>query len=297
MFANYYEKKPALLRGAPQRTRGLLSLEELVGAIMGASEIRGKVQITKDHFRPDALPSPDFAARRSIAKGTEPLWAYVEGGHPILWNGARGVTGALDELTHDLTRALGAYAWPNIYSTGTAGSPFEWHFDAHEVLALQCDGRKEWHISNVRSDRPLDAPPLQTQMRAEVERRRDEASRDVLMTFVVEPGDVVYIPRGQFHCAWTPEGRSLHVTFGIEPLSGYHLLEALVHLALKDRAFRAFFPVEPMDRDGRRAREQRVELQHQLVALLQSGVLDRTLEALRERRIGHQGRPPATVPG
>lgn len=69
-----------------------------------------------------------------------------------------------------------------------------------------------------------------------------------------------------------------------------------MHLALKDRAFRAFFPVEPMDREGGRAREQRVELQQRLVALLQSGVLDRALETLREGRIGHEGGAPPTPP-
>ena len=46
------------------------------------------------------------------------------------------------------------------------------------------------------------------------------------MTFTVKPGDVVYIPRGQFHNAQAMNGVSLHVTFAIAPPTGMDVLEA-----------------------------------------------------------------------
>ena len=158
------------------------------------------------------------------------------------------------------------------------------HFDAHEVLALQVEGRKEWAISSVRADRPLDAPPYKTDFLAELHGRRDEAEREILMTQVLGPGDVLYLPRGQFHSAVALDSRSLHVTFGIEPLTGYDVLETLVRVALKHRDFRAFFPPASIDLDGRQNRDHLAALAERIVQLIQSGALDAGVRALQEQR-------------
>ncbi len=38
--------------------------------------------------------------------------------------------------------------------------PLQPHFDAHDVLAIQCEGEKEWTVSKVRLNCPLDVPAL-----------------------------------------------------------------------------------------------------------------------------------------
>ena len=112
------------------------------------------------------------------------------------------------------------------------------------------------------------------------------------MTFTVEPGDVVYVPRGQVHNARTPAGRSLHVTFGITPLSGFDVLGALADLALAEPLFRDFLPVRPRDRGGAARREQVARLRERLAALAGSDALERRLDALLAERIARSGPPP-----
>jgi len=273
-FAHTYEQKPAVLRGSPARALGLLSLERLLERIASPEEIRGKIKIEVDRLR------------RDLKTTLESLRAYADEGQPILWDAARGVTPELDALTSDLALAMGANVCPNVYSTGSAGSPFGMHCDAHEVLALQLEGQKQWTISNVRADRPLDAPAYADDLRAELTSHTDEAARDVLMQPVLEPGDVLYIPRGVFHCARIPPGssspRSLHVTFGIQPLTGCDVLETLMQVALGDRSFRVFFPLAPQDRDGRLAEEQLALLERRLARLIESGALRSAVRALEE---------------
>jgi ribosomal protein L16 Arg81 hydroxylase len=213
---------------------------------------------------------------------------------PILWNAARGATPALDRLTHDLAQALGAHVWANVYATGTAGAALDFHFDPHEVLVLQCEGVKEWRVSEVGADRPLDLPAFASAVARELESRRAEARERIEMTFTVEPGDVVYIPRGRFHAARTLTGRSLHVTFGIAPLSGVDFLDVLARAALEDALFRDCLPPRPADPDGRVAVAHLARFRARVLELASSDELIRRLEALIAERIGRSAPPLET---
>jgi hypothetical protein len=70
----------------------------------------------------------------------------------------------------------------------------------------------------------------------------------------VSPGDLVYVPRGQFHNARTVDGRSLHVTFGIEVPSGFDLAKRIVLELLADPVMRDYLPSRAADPEGQRAR-------------------------------------------
>jgi lysine-specific demethylase/histidyl-hydroxylase NO66 len=223
----YVGKQPLLLRGRPDNGRRLISLDRIVEAVACPDGETGRLLVS------DANLSE-----------AEDVWAYVESGQPIVWNGVRGATDALDALTLEVARAFGASVWANVYSTGTAAKPFDVHFDCHDVLAVQCEGAKQWFVSEVRVNCPLDVPALAPTIRRALEERREEALRESLMTVVTEPGDVLYIPRGQFHDARTPSGRSLHVTFAIAPPTGIDAIEALARLALGEALFRQYLPHE-----------------------------------------------------
>jgi lysine-specific demethylase/histidyl-hydroxylase NO66 len=208
------------------------------------------------------------------------LGAYLEAGHSLVWNRARGVSAEVDALAAALGEALGAHVWPNVYATGTAGTPFDMHFDAHEVIAVHCEGEKEWVVSAVRVDRPLDAVEMEPAVRAALVARRGEAEARPKLRFTVGPGDVVYVPRGQFHNASTPAGRSLHVTFGVRTLTGFDVAQILARTALADPSLREFLPPAAADPGGERAAAQLGEAVARLGVILASGeILRAVLEA------------------
>jgi ribosomal protein L16 Arg81 hydroxylase len=221
----YPGRRPLLLRGRPESAAALISLERVVEAVAGPEAEMGRLLVSDANL-----------------SGAADVWRYVESGQPIVWNGVRGATPALDALTDELVEAFGASVWANVYSTGTAAKPFDVHFDAHDVLAVQCEGAKEWFVSQVRVNCPLDVPALAPTMQRALSERREEALAEPLMTVVTEPGDVLYIPRGQFHDARTAAERSLHVTFAIAPPTGMDVIEALARLALGEALFRGYLP-------------------------------------------------------
>jgi ribosomal protein L16 Arg81 hydroxylase len=190
-----------------------------------------------------------------------------------------------------LSRALGAHVWPNVYATGASGTPLDFHFDLHEVFALQCEGCKEWRVSKLRIDRPLDHPALAARVRQTLADRRAEAMAETLLTFTAEPGDLLYLPRGQFHNARTASGRSLHVTFGIAPLSGIDVVETLVELALEDAEFRDWLPVRPEDATGALRRAHVARLAARLADAMADEALLARLDARLARRIARSAGP------
>lgn len=244
-FAEYYEKKHLHLRAENDARAGLLAHDELLQALVDAPTI------------PEGLvcfPEQLGTTRGELLSDAAIMRDYLEAGHPLVWNRARGMSARIDVISALLARTFGGHVWPNVYATGTAGTPFDMHFDAHEVIAVHCFGEKTWELSRVRVDRPLEAVEMEPAITHALRARREEAMQNVKATFTVCPGDLVYIPRGQFHNARTVSGRSLHVTFGIELPTGFDLAKRMVIDLLADPAMREYPLPRAMDPDGEHAR-------------------------------------------
>lgn len=283
-FADHWERAPAHLAG--DASRALLSHGQLVDALTSYGGVPERLMIFPEHLDP-SLDAAKLLGDRAR------LDAYLDAGHPIVWNSARGVSPAVDALTAALADSFGAHVWPNIYATGTAGTPFDAHFDAHEVFAVQCDGEKRWWISEVRVNRPLDAGAMERTLAFELRARRDEALARTAQTFVARPGDVVYLPRGLFHNASTERGRSLHVAFGVRLPTGYDALGLIASDALSDAVQREYLPPLASDRDGTR----RMAAIEAMVAYLRAGItverVDAALQSLRAMMVERSGEPPS----
>lgn len=241
-FAEHWERAPAHLDNGARGERALITHEDFLAAVRARGP-NPEVMCFPEHL------DGELTAARLLGDPAR-LDDYLSAGHPLVWNRARGVWPAVDAMTAALAEALGAHVWPNVYATGTAGTAFEAHFDCHEVIAVQCAGRKRWTISEVRVNRPLDASAMESTVAHCLRDRRDEALARPLMDFVAAPGDVVYVPRGQFHNAATPSGRSLHVTFGARLPAGYDALLMVANDALGDPSLREYVPPRAADDDG-----------------------------------------------
>ena len=58
----------------------------------------------------------------------------------------------------------------------------------------------------------------------------------------MKPGDILYLPRGQYHDALTGAQASLHVTFGVSPATGLALFKLLESALAQESAFRHYLP-------------------------------------------------------
>ncbi len=122
----------------------------------------------------------------------------------------------------------------NLYLTPPGAQGFEPHFDTHEVFVLQIEGTKHWRFYGPARELPL-ADERFTIAREQLGPPSQEAK--------VRPGDLLYMPRGHVHEAFTSDSLSLHLTVGIKVFRWTDLVgRALADLSARDANFRKSLP-------------------------------------------------------
>uniref|UniRef100_A0A672QZH5 Bifunctional lysine-specific demethylase and histidyl-hydroxylase n=1 Tax=Sinocyclocheilus grahami TaxID=75366 RepID=A0A672QZH5_SINGR len=98
---------------------------------------------------------------------------------------------------------FGSLVGSNVYITPEASQGLPPHYDDVEVLILQLEGQKHWRLYQP-------TVPLAREYSLEPEDRIGPPTHN----FILQPGDLLYFPRGTIHQADTPAGveRSTHLT-------------------------------------------------------------------------------------
>jgi ribosomal protein L16 Arg81 hydroxylase len=148
---------------------------------------------------------------------------------------AQGVSIMLDQihryappikaLAHAIERRLSHPVHVNCYITFGTASAFTTHFDYHDVLIVQVHGAKRWRGYGIPFAHPLDGFPSKP---------GHIPFGDPIWEELIEPGDVLYVPRGEAHDAVGEVKPSVHLTIGIKPPTGIDLLNWIAQRAKND---------------------------------------------------------------
>lgn len=159
-------------------------------------------------------------------------------GASLVTNQIQRVSPEVADIVRMLQREFAANAGANAYCSFERVQAFGTHFDLHDVFAIQAEGEKLWHIYEARADNPMTPVPPGD----EAEQWLVASRGRLIQELVMRPGDLLYLPRGQYHDAITGAGASLHVTFWVKPATGLSLFKLLEAAALADPGFRAYLP-------------------------------------------------------
>jgi lysine-specific demethylase/histidyl-hydroxylase NO66 len=272
--ADYFGKRPVHIRGASPRS-GLLSMERLEQLLavrphwteQNIKLILNSRPIAGEHFM-DAKGATRLAdpakVEMFLRMGASLVGDHVEAIEPVV----RGATAML-------SRQFAGTAGANVYCSFQGIRAFASHCDLHEVFAVQIEGEKVWQIYENRAD-----APVETIQGPDAQGTIDRAKGRVMMTVTMQPGDLLYIPRGFFHDALASSDASLHLTFGVEPVNGLALFGLMETLAKRDPKFRAYLP------DGRSdpaaLRERLGELGEAVTEMLRSPLFE--IELIKQQR-------------
>ena len=111
-------------------------------------------------------------------------------------------------MTHALLGELGVRPRPNVYLTQAGSRAFDLHYDPYDVIILQLGGAKEWRVYQRVDEMPTPMHSVGTN----IDRARVAAPA---IETTLEAGELLYIPRGFVHEAWTDDRFSLHITLGV----------------------------------------------------------------------------------
>lgn len=151
------------------------------------------------------------------------LQALLRQGVSLVINGVGDLVPRIGHLTDAIERRLGHRAWANAYLSFGRGSAFRSHWDPHDVLVVQVHGRKRWRSHGIPMPFPLEnhgpSEPFGT---------------EVVWEDLLEPGDVLYLPRGEVHEAALDGPDSVHITIGIQAPRGVDFIHWLADKAAAD---------------------------------------------------------------
>ncbi len=179
--------------------------------------------LADDAEAPGATYPTVASVHRAFAAGK----TLIVNGMHVRWPAAAAFGRRLEET-------FGCRVSINLYLTPPGAQGFDAHFDTHEVFVLQIAGSKHWRLYGPARELPLveDWRPV---AREELGPATQEA--------VLEPGHLLYLPRGHVHEAFTSDTLSLHLTVGIRVFRWLDLVrQALDDVAARDVRYRASLP-------------------------------------------------------
>jgi len=258
-FARYWERRAFhIKRNLPGYFDALLSLND-VDACLGTHTFHEpELRVLKQG---KDMPFKDYA-RDGVADRAELLQAFA-GGWLLLFCHLGRHHAPLGEAIARCEAELQLPLRANVYLSPPASQGFKLHWDTHDVLVLQIDGEKTWHIY----DSPIELP--HEEQLKHLPALAPKARK--LAEVTLQPGDVLFLPRGYVHAAEARDMHSLHITVGLRSLS-------VGDIAL--RAFRsASLAHEPLRRVARHRDYQSPERQQQVRDLIHAVIDDLDLDA------------------
>jgi len=256
-FAEYYDKKPLYIPGTPDKFPGLMPWSDL-NAILDMSAIWSSKSLNLVLDR-DPVPRSEFCApavdrdNRTIMRPLAPrVMELLNKGATLVCNDVDSLTPSFSGVANALEAELFGKTQGNLYCSWKAHQAFHSHFDTHDVFAIQIDGQKHWQIYATRADYPIAHERFKTLGQERHERDKGSVARDIIMN----PGDLIYLPRGWYHDALAVTGASLHITFGVTRVIGFDLLNMLLDLSVNESPFRRNLP---RPQEGRAALARHLE--------------------------------------
>lgn len=243
-MADYYGRRPLHLQADGEsglRRRATFSwarLDELLAILPHWSEANLKLIIDSRPIAPENyMVEVDTRAGPMRRASPAKVEAFLGMGASLVADSLEAIAPEIHALTHMLGTQFAGRAGANAYCSFAGVQAFNSHCDLHEVFAIHCEGQKSWRIYENRAQSPvvpLEVPDAQAII--------DQVKGRVMMEARMQPGDLLYIPRGYYHDALASSEASLHLSLSVTPHSGRILFRLLEELAMQDPEFRAFLP-------------------------------------------------------
>lgn len=113
---------------------------------------------------------------------------------------------------------ISAFAGQPVVANGYAAfgerESFGHHWDTHDVFAVQLIGRKRWRVYPPSFALPM---PEHTS-----KSHRHACPEQPVLDIYLEAGDVLYVPRGWWHCVTSVNEESFHLAIGVHPAKLAH---------------------------------------------------------------------------
>jgi ribosomal protein L16 Arg81 hydroxylase len=237
-FSEYWTRHHCYIPGSPDRFDQVFSSEDYASAILVAALGEDDFSVARQGNTSNALwlnllqqksgwqDPPDFTQLESACSqdGT------------LVFNSIHRRVESLKRWTLSLVQELCESVAVNAYFSPAASVPgLDLHYDPQEIFVIQVAGSKRWEVWDrlethpLKFDKPKGYPDLEL---------------GDSQTLTMQPGDVLYLPRGTWHRAVAIEQTSLHLTVTIVPRNLVKFLAWIADEIATDPNWRADLPLQ-----------------------------------------------------
>lgn len=223
-FEESYERKPLHLSGrkVEEVFPGLPDIDKFE-ELLWSHEYKLRRSLRVNRQGKYLQPPPDSTGKDLFRWAVD---AFGEG-YTLILNGTDTLSEDIARLARAIESETGGKVAANAFLTPPDNHGFNPHFDTHDVFILQLEGAKVWRLFDERINLPVDR-----QIFLIDQNTLNEPTLEVEL----QPGDLLYVPRGTVHGAFTKCGPSLHLTVGYRPLRWSDYLKALVEVCVESDA-------------------------------------------------------------
>lgn len=211
-----FRKRHLHIPGAGKDVQSILPWGTLTNILQEHRFDERRLRLIKDG---EIMSGSRYLRRRSFRSGAEYFLVNGVGLKEIMNDGAVLNLVAIDEICASIRQlalsmecCLGGFVSVGAYAATTATRGLDLHRDPHDVLVLHLSGVKQWSVFPESEKSPAEANPA---WKAPWE-------------YLLNPGDVLYIPKGWWHCVVTRPDPSLHLTFAITHRQSCEFLQWLM---------------------------------------------------------------------
>ncbi len=230
---NYWEKKVLhIQRDNSDFFSSLFSLEDLDKILEYSRPRGGSLRVVKSQQPLNASIYENHDGSLNLNQ----LYAAYADGYTIVINEVQRFWDPIKAFIQNIRQQLGHNLVGNLYLTPENEKALSPHYDAHDVFALQISGEKHW----ILYDDDNYKTPLLNSFQPIFQREQLTGAREITL----KAGDIMYIPRGVPHEAYTTDKSSMHITFGVHPTQWVDFLtKSLTHLAQTNIELRRALPI------------------------------------------------------
>ena len=157
------------------------------------------------------------------------LDAFLADGFSVVVLNIEAFVPALAEICNEIKSKTHENSYVGaVVTSGTNRGAFKLHFDPEDLIILQVDGTKRWQIFG---------PPVANPVRGMPKQPLPEP--EPIFDEVLEPGDLLFVPAGNWHHCESGLSTSVHLGVFFIPPTGWHAVDDLIQPLLSDETFRA----------------------------------------------------------
>lgn len=161
------------------------------------------------------------------------IYDYMRNGATLVYNRIKNEP-KISHLVHQIANYAGAQTITSGYAAFSSKSSYKSHWDTRDVFAVQLFGRKRWILKTPSFDLPL-------YMQQAKDMPYIDEPEEVYMDIVIEPGDILYIPRGWWHNPIPVGEETFHLAVGTFAPTGFDFLKWLMNFMPEIEACRKNF--------------------------------------------------------